>query len=83
MPGRATVQKKSARSATTGLLDEGIDQYHSMNWTYPQRVLRTLLEESEWQAIASVAVELICKSTLSLIPSLLGAAFCGGCSGEA
>jgi hypothetical protein len=83
MSGRATVQSKSARSATTGLLDEGIDQYHSMNWTYLQRVLRTLLEESEWQAIASVAVELICKSTWSLISSLFGAAFCGGCSGEA
>jgi hypothetical protein len=56
MSGRAAVQSKSARSATTGLLDEGIDQYHSMNWTYPQRVLRTPLEESECQGIASVAV---------------------------
>jgi hypothetical protein len=45
--------------------------------------LRTLLEESEWQAIASVAVELICKSTWSLIPSSLGAACCDRCSGEA
>jgi hypothetical protein len=46
-----------------------------MNWTYPQRVLRTLLEESECQGIASAAVELICKSAWSLIPSSLGAAF--------
>jgi len=56
MSGRATVQSNNARSATTGLLDEGIDQFHSMNWTFPQRVLRTLLEESEYQGIASVAV---------------------------
>jgi hypothetical protein len=46
-----------------------------MNWTYPQRVLRTLLEEFECQGIASAAVELICKSAWSLIPSSLGAAF--------
>jgi hypothetical protein len=83
MSGRATVQTQIARSATAGLLDEGIDQDHSMNWTYPQRVLRTLLEESECQGIAGVAVELICKSAWSLIPSSLGAARCGGCSGEA
>jgi hypothetical protein len=63
MSGRVTVQTEVARSATTGLLDEGIDQDHSMNWIYPQRVLRTHLEESECQGIASVAVELICKST--------------------
>jgi hypothetical protein len=75
MSGRATVQTQIARSATAGLLDEGIDQDHSMNWTYPQRVLRTLLEEFECQGIASAAVELICKSAWSLIPSSLGAAF--------
>lgn len=56
MSGRVTVQTEIARSATTGLLDEGIDQDHSMNWTYPQRALRTHLEESEYQGIASVAV---------------------------
>ncbi|HTW80542.1 MAG TPA: hypothetical protein VME23_13435 [Terracidiphilus sp.] len=56
-------------------MDEGIDQYHRMNWTYPQRALRTLLEESECQAIANATVQLICKSTCSLIPSSLGAAF--------
>jgi hypothetical protein len=55
MLGRATVQRKSARSATTGLLDEGIDQDHSMNWKYPQRVLHTHLEESEYQAFANAA----------------------------
>jgi hypothetical protein len=56
MSGRATVQIYSARSATTGLLDEGIDQYHSMNCIYPQRVLRALLEESEYKGIANAAV---------------------------
>jgi len=49
------VQTQIARSATTGLLDEGIDQDHSMNWTYPQGVLRTYWGESECQAIASEA----------------------------
>jgi len=55
MSGRATVQTQIARSATTGLLDEGIDQDHSMNWTYPQRALRTHLEESEYQTFANAA----------------------------
>jgi hypothetical protein len=35
------------RSATTGLLDEGIDQYLSITRTYPRRALRTHLQESE------------------------------------
>jgi hypothetical protein len=65
MSGRATVQTEIARSAAMGLLDEGIDRYHSMNWIYLQRALRALLEESEYQGIANAAVELICKSTCS------------------
>ena len=55
MSGRATIQTESARSATTSLLDEGIDQDHSVNSIYPQRVLRTLLEDFEEQSIANTA----------------------------
>jgi hypothetical protein len=55
MSGRVTLQTEIARSATTGLLDEGIGQDHSMNWTYPQRVLLTHSEESEYQAFANAA----------------------------
>ncbi len=42
MSERVTVQGEIGRSATTSLLDEGIDQYHGMDWTYPQRALRSL-----------------------------------------
>jgi hypothetical protein len=53
MSGRATVEIQSARNATTVLLDEGIDQYQSMNCTYPQECLRALLQESEYKGIAN------------------------------
>ena len=49
----ATVQGEIRRSATAGLLDEGIDQYHSMNWKYSRRALRPHLQESECQGIAN------------------------------
>jgi hypothetical protein len=67
MSERVNVQGHIGRNATTSLLDEGIDQYHSMNWTYSQGALRTLLQEFEYQGIANASVQLIRKSTGGLI----------------
>ena len=82
MSERATVEGEIRRSATTGLLDEGIDQYHSMSWTYSQRALRALLQESEYQGIANATVQLIPESAWSQIYSSHGAACSGGVGAE-
>ena len=42
-----TALSEIRRSATTGLLDEGIDQYLSITRTYPRRALRPHLQEFE------------------------------------
>jgi len=52
MSERATVQGEIRRSATAGLLDEGIDQYHSINRIHPQRAFRTHEQESDYQDVA-------------------------------
>jgi hypothetical protein len=48
----------------TNLLDEGIDQHQSMDWTCGNRVVRTLSHGTQYQCIANTIVQLIRHSNL-------------------
>jgi hypothetical protein len=52
----------------TNPLDERIDHHQSMDWTNGHRVMRALFHGAQYQGIANTIVQLICRSTSSVIP---------------